>query len=167
MSLSSPFNASPYPLNPSPSPYKASSQSINKTSISPKSSANRAQRRTDPHNDLVFRQQGGGPPRGYDRITEAMGKAFDPVLVLRGTKKCIKFVEHKYFDQTSKSGGYAGWFSLGVQNIIMHNLKLMRNLTGRQCNCFRKGRERLKRDALLITLARQFCTIAMSFSEML
>ena len=58
--LSSPFNASPYPLNPSPSPYKASSQSINKTSISSKSSANRAQRRTDHHNDLVFRQQGGG-----------------------------------------------------------------------------------------------------------
>ena len=145
MSLSSPFDASPYPLNPSPSPYKASSQSINKTSISPKSSANRAQRRTDPHNDLVFRQQGGGPPRGYDRITKAMGKAFDPVLVLKGTKKCIKFVEHKYFDQTSKSVRYAGWFSLGV----------------------RKGRERLKRDALVTTLARQFCTIAMSFSEML
>ena len=87
--LSSPFNASPYPLNPSPSPYKASSQSINKTSISSKSSANRAQRRTDPHNDLVFRQQGGGPPRGYDSIAKAMGKAFDPVLVLRGTKNVL------------------------------------------------------------------------------
>ena len=89
MSLSSPFNASPKPLNPSPSPYKASNRSINKTSISPKSSANRAQRRTDPHNDLEFRQQGGGPPRGYDRITKAMGKAFDPVLVLRWKKNVL------------------------------------------------------------------------------
>ena len=60
-----------------------------KTFISPKSSANRAQRRTDPHNDLVFRQQGGGPLRGYDRITKAMGKALVPVLVLRGTKNVL------------------------------------------------------------------------------
>ena len=63
-------------------------QSI-KTFISPKSSADRAQRRTDPHNDLVFRQQGGGPPRGYDGITKAMGKALVPVLVLRGTKNVL------------------------------------------------------------------------------
>ena len=49
----------------------------------------------------------------------------------------------------------------------MHILKGMRNLRGRQCNCFRQGRERLKRDALVTTLARQFCTLAMSFSEML
>ena len=79
-------------------------------------------------------------------------------------------MEHKYFEhfyQASKSVRNAGWFSLGVQNIIMHILKGMRNLTGRECNCFRKGRERLKRDALVTTLARQFCTLAMSFSEML
>ena len=86
--------------------------------MSPKFSANRAQRRADPHNDLVFRQQGGGPPRGYDRKTKAMGKAFDPVLVLRGTKNVlnlwsINIFEHFY--QASKS--------LGVQNIIMHILK--------------------------------------------
>ena len=37
----------------------------------------------------MFRQQGGGPPRGYDRITKAMGKAFDPVLVLRRTKSVL------------------------------------------------------------------------------
>ena len=121
MSLSSPFNASPYPLNLSPSPYKASSQSINKTSISPKSSANRAQRRTDPHNDLVFRQQGGGPPRGYDRITKAMGKAFDPVLVLRGTKNVLNLWSINILSISTKQVNLS--FSLGAQNIIMHILK--------------------------------------------
>ena len=128
--FTTPFNASPSPLthsycefvvalqcvsiapNPSPSPYKASSQSINKTSMLPKFSANRAQRRADPHNDLVFRQQGGGPPRGYDRITKAMGKAFDPVLVLRGTKNVLNLWSINILSISTKQVNLLGFKTL-------------------------------------------------------
>ena len=39
----------------------------------------------------------------------------------------------------------------------------MRNLTGRQCNCFRKGRERLKRD----TLATEIKAMGKAFDPVL
>ena len=43
---------------------------------------------------------------------------------------------------------------LRVLKVIVHILKLMRNLTGRHCNRFRIGTEQLKRGGL--GLARQF-----------
>ena len=115
----------------------------------------------------VFREQGAGPPRGNGRKTRSnrwdlsnfwngkivwalcigtgRGESSWPSLSFKGNKKC-EFVEHKffeYFGQTSKSVRYAGWFSPGVQKIIVYILKWMWYMTGRQCNCFSIGRERL------------------------
>ena len=70
-------------------------------------------------------------------------KAFDPVLVfIRGATNQFEYVERRYcehFGRTRKSARYAGWLSVRARKVIVHILKLIRNLT-----------------ALVTTLARQF-----------
>ena len=76
----------------------------------------------------------------------------------------------EHFDQTSKSAKYARWLSFMVRTVVVHILKWKRNLTGTHCKCFRIGTKRLKGEALVTTLARQFwtrCNLAIFFSGML
>ena len=81
-------------------------------------------------------------------------KALDPVLVfIRGTTNLFEFVEH--FGRTSKSVRYASWLSFRARKVIVHILKLMRNLTGSLYNRVKMGVERLKRGALVTTVSRQ------------
>ena len=59
-----------------------------------------------------------------------------------------RYFEH--FDRASKSARYAGWLSFSVRKVIAQILKLMRKLTGSQCNRLRKRMERLNRGALVL-----------------
>ena len=73
-----------------------------------------------------------------------------------------------HFERASKSARYAGLLSFRVRKVIVHILKWMRDLTGSQCNRLRIGVERLKRGALVTTLARRFwtrCNLAIFFSS--
>ena len=68
-------------------------------------------------------------------------------------------MERRYFEHlglTSNSARYAGWLFFRVRKFIAHILKLMGNLTERQCGRFRIGTEGLNRGALVTTFARQF-----------
>ena len=94
--------------------------------------------------------------RAFHKAGPDIEKAIDPVLVsIRGTANLFYFVDHRYFEhfgRTSNSAECAGWFSFVIWKVIVHILKLMRNLTGSQCNCFRKGTTYHSCEAVLNTL---------------
>ena len=97
--------------------------------------------------------------RAFYKAGPDIEKALDLVLFYyTGNNKLFEFVECRYFQhfgRTSKSARYAGWLSFKVQKVIVDILKLMRNLTGSQCNRFRIETERLNRSALVTTVERQ------------
>ena len=57
-----------------------------------------------------------------------------------------------------------------VRKVIVHNLKIMRDMTGSQCNRLKIGTERVTCGDLIVTLTRQLstrCNLAKSFTDIL